>query len=263
MIKNQKKSHSFLSTVLAVFVAFTAIALVGTMFKVDDTPTVDKVELETSTVYFIPSKQWAEDNSSYGVWCWSDNSLPAARFVLATDVDENGVYELEIPTGYTSMLFVDLNQGATNLGLNWENKRDQTQDMTVPIDDNIYYHQYDNSWSNSSDLLYSPTTEEVNVAINIYTWDQYQSVYVYCFDKFNNTEPVIIPTAKISDYIYRATIPAGYTHIIFIQYNNYDISEGWENILHQTRDLLIPDNNNMEFMTFFDEWENTQDGSSD
>lgn len=237
--EKRNSGNSAISIILTILVIFGVVGLLGSVFDIslpDDTN--DNVELDPTTVYLVPGPNWASDGSSFGAWCWSNTNLPAAGFVLATDEDDDGVYELNIPGGYTSMLFVDLVPGATNLGVNWENKREQSSDQRVPTDENVYYHAYASEWADHSEMLYSPITQEKTV--------YFRSIggttpVLYMFDKTGQKEGQFV-TTEYNGNGFGATVLAGYTHVIFIIYNSAvpPIASGWDNIEYQTTDLEIP-----------------------
>lgn len=241
--KNKRKNASRVSSILAtILIVASLLACVGGVvhfFRGKNNTSDNNVVVNEKIVYFVPGDEWSSDASGYGAWCWSESSLPASRLVLGTDENEDGTYEFKIPDGYTSLLFVDLKPEATQLGLNWENVRAQTTDLVVPTDENVYYHQYASEWTANSNMLYNVTTEEIDVFLdNEYAFNV--NPVVYCFDKTGKTDAVFIGMAQIGSSNYAGTIPAGYTHIIFIEYSSEEFIDTWDGIINQTSDLIIP-----------------------
>lgn len=254
-----KKSNSSLSTFIKTGLAILLIlGVIAAIIKVIDIPNLkDDNNQETTpkftNVYLVPSDSWSADGSSYGVWCWNDTGVPASSFVLGTDENEDGVYEFKISKEYTSMLFVDLIPEATELGADWKNKREQTDNLTVPVDDKVYYHHYCSEWAASSDMLFNVTTFDTNVYLdNPAQWAMLQNPVVYYFDKTGKNEPNFIQMNQCGSSQYIASIPSGYTHIIFI---DYDVEgSGWDGILNQTSDLIIPVGEANHYDLLTNEW---------
>ena len=235
--KNSGKISSIISTVLVVFAILAVFGGLAELMHRDSVST----KVEYKTIYFIPSEEWESDGSLYGVWCWSASSMPAASFVLATDENKDGVYEFKINQEYTGLTFVDLKPDTNQLGANWDNKRAQTDDLTVPTDKNVYYHQYCNEWSADSNMLYNVTTSETTVYLdNTAQWAAFQIPVVYYFDKTGKNEPDFVQMTQYGAHDYTATIPAGFTHIVFLEYDESGTLGSWDNVLNQTSDLIIP-----------------------
>ena len=71
-------------------------------------------------------------------------------------------------------------------------------------------------------------------------WAGMQMPVVYYFDKTGKNEPAFKQMAQTGSSKFAAVIPAGYTHIIFIDYDEGGIIGTWDNVLNQTLDLIIP-----------------------
>ena len=237
-----------LSAVVSIFEATSVIDLSSILdrFKKDKTEYVD--------VNLVPGDAWSEDSSAYGAWCWNDSSEPSATFVLATDEDGDGVYTVRINTAYTSMLFVDLVPDATEPGADWVYKREQTDNLTVPKDENVYYHVYANTWSDNAELLYNVTTVDVTVFLNTNYWGQMQPPVMYCIDKTGVNASEFIEMNQTGSSLYTAVVPAGYTHIIFLEYGEDGVIGEWNDVITQTEDLDIPVNNFVYYLTETNTW---------
>ena len=246
---NRNKKSSVLTVILTIFVVF---ACVGLFAKIFDIHIIDKSEEPTyKTVYLVPGDNWADDGSNYGAWCWSSTGVPAPTFVLATDDDSDGIFELKISSDYSRMSFVDLKPGETKLGVDWANKREQSADLDVPKGKNIYYHAYAQEWSQSDELLFTITTQECNIKLDNSNTDEWLcniNPVVYYFDKTGKSEAGFVQMNRIGDNTFTVTIPAGYTHLLFIEYSSDENIGSWDNILNQTNDLIIPGNNYTYFI---------------
>ena len=168
---NRKKSKvtQFLSNLVIILVL---VGVLGFAINMLDFGTNDKVE--NVTVYLVPGTEWSSDSSSYGAWCWNNSGVPEGSFVLVTDKDEDCVFEFNVSTEYSRMLFVDLVPEATELGDDWKNKRAQTDNLAVPTDKKVYYHQYANEWSDSTDMLFNVTTSDVAVYLDTSNWQRFK-----------------------------------------------------------------------------------------
>ena len=244
--KNKKFTNSkFYKIASKVCIVLLILAIVGALASMLDFKWLDNIVKKDEApnyvdVHIVPGDKWASDGSSYGAWCWNDSGVPAAAFVLATDEDGDGVHTVRVSNEFSNILFVDLVPGATELGASWVNKREQTNNLLVPNDDNVYYHIYASEWTNTSDLMFAPTTEEVSVVIQANAWDVMNTPVMYCFDKTGVKEPCFVEMTQCGAHDYTATVPSGYTHVIFIEYSDNSYMGSWDEIVHQTADLIIP-----------------------
>ena len=239
-----RKAQNICRSIIALF---AILGIVGGILALFDFNAADWIkdrldkEPKHAEVYLVPGDEWSSDGSSYGAWCWNDSGVPQGAFVLATDENEDGVFELKISKEYTSMLFVDLVPDATELVADWKYMRVQTDNLKVPSDDNVYYHAYANQWSENADAMYVVTRSEVEVFVDVHArWYVYTVPMVYCFDKTGVNEPEFVLMEQRGDTIYSGTVPAGYTHIIFLEYDETGIQGTWDGVINQTQDLAIP-----------------------
>lgn len=251
-LPNRKKKTSFV-TILLYILLFSAVAgLVANVIV----PGLSNITNDTSTVtvYMVPSEAWSSDGSNYGAWCWNNNGVPEAAFVLGTDKDNDGIIEFNVSTDYSRMLFVDLIPESNQLGEDWCNKRQQTDNLSIPTGKNVYYHQSVNEWSDSPTPIYYVTTDIKTVFINTSNFAALKSPVVYYFDKTGTNDPNFILMTQCGDATFTADIPAGYTHVIFIDYSSEGVIGSWNNIINQTEDLLIPTDNNNLYDTSLGSW---------
>lgn len=255
--KNERRRRSerpsWVRIIIVIFVAIAAVGLLANLldFNIDFNFNNDKEE--TVTVYLVPGDEWA-DGSSIGAWCWNNSGVPEGSFVLGTDKNEDGVYEFNVSTDYSRMLFVDLVPEATELGDDWANKRAQTDNLAIPSNKNVYYHQYANEWSDSTDMLFNVTTADFTVYLDASDWAVLQTPVMYYFDKTGVNESNFVAMTQTGSAKYTATVPAGYTHIIFIDYDESGAIGTWDNILNQTADLIIPTDSMNIFSTSANSW---------
>ena len=64
-----------------------------------------------------------------------------------TDENGDGVYEVVVPDGYNNVIFCRMNPSATkNI---WDNKWNQTADLTVPSDDKVKFVVPEGWWDSA------------------------------------------------------------------------------------------------------------------
>jgi hypothetical protein len=99
-------------------------------------------------VYLVVNSTW-NDGSIMGAWVWGAGD----QWIVATPTEDPNVFEITLSPGANMLVFADLNKGATELGDQWINRREQSGDLAVPdkSDDKIYYHVANATWSNSSE----------------------------------------------------------------------------------------------------------------
>ena len=82
-----------------------------------------------STLYFKASTEWKSDGARFAAYFFGNGDTWASM----TDADGDGYYECAVPTGgYTSVIFCRMNGSAA--ANNWDNKWNQTADLTIPTD---------------------------------------------------------------------------------------------------------------------------------
>ncbi len=94
------------------------------------------VKPETKLVIYLnpKSSNWKQNNERYAAYFWDPI---AATWVDMTDTNNDGLYECEVPDGAKKVIICRMN--GTNKANNWDNKWDQTADLTVPTDEKIVY----------------------------------------------------------------------------------------------------------------------------
>ena len=97
-------------------------------------------------VYLKPSNNWKSDGARFAARFWNDGG--GETWMSMNDLDGDGVYSCEIPTGYAKVIFVRMNGSSTEN--NWDNKWNQTIDLNVPTNNNILYTLTNSSWDTGS-----------------------------------------------------------------------------------------------------------------
>ena len=79
-------------------------------------------------LYLKPNDNWVIDNARFAAYFFGNGET----WVGMTDPDGDGVYQVNVPDGYPSVIFCRMNPSATDN--NWGTKWNQTGDLTVPSD---------------------------------------------------------------------------------------------------------------------------------
>lgn len=109
---------------------------------VEQTVSNQKPVESAGKLYLIPNANWKVDNARFAAYFFGNGE----RWLDMTDADSDGVYECELPEGYPSVIFCRMNPNAT--ANNWNNKWNQTADLTVPTDGTNCYTIPEGSWDN-------------------------------------------------------------------------------------------------------------------
>lgn len=138
-------------------------------------------------VYLKPNANWRGSNARFALHCFNDNS--GAWFDMV-DSDEDGIYEGCVPEIYSTIIFCRMNPGTTEN--NWDNKWNQTADLTVPTDDKNCYFITEDSWDQGTwDVLPPPLeTADCTVTVHFQNTLNWESVNGYAW---TNTWPASYP----------------------------------------------------------------------
>ena len=116
-----------------------------------DTPDTPVVPSEGKVLYLVPGS-WDDDGSLMGAWFWVTGAN--GSWTAVTDSNGDGIYEVVVPEGCDNVIFADFKAGATSM--DWNVKVNQTADLKVPTDDNVYYHANASVWKNNSEAEETP-----------------------------------------------------------------------------------------------------------
>lgn len=108
-------------------------------------PEVEEPEVTANMLYLKPNSNWETDNARFAAYFFG--GTPGELWVSMTDSDADGIYEVNIPEGYDygcSVIFCRMNPNTT--ANNWNNKWNQTSDLTAPTDGNNLYTVKDGTW---------------------------------------------------------------------------------------------------------------------
>ena len=91
-------------------------------------------------LYLTPNANWKKDNARFAAYFFGNGE----KWVSMTYNSELGVYEVTVPAGYPSVIFCRMNPNAS--ANNWNNKWNQTADLTVPTNGTNHYTVKEGTW---------------------------------------------------------------------------------------------------------------------
>lgn len=107
-------------------------------------PENEEVEVTENVLYLKPNSNWKVDNARFAAYFFKGSTT---TWVSMTDSDSDGIYEVNIPTGYNTgnnVIFCRMNPSTT--ANNWNNKWNQTADLVIPTDGKNLYTVKDGTW---------------------------------------------------------------------------------------------------------------------
>lgn len=106
-----------------------------------------KLTVKDPNLYLKPNSNWTQASARFAAYFFN-NSTGKNTWVSMTDSDKDGIYEVKVPAGYPNVIFCRMN--GSNTSNNWNNKWDQTNDLTIPTNGYNLYTVAAGAWSNGS-----------------------------------------------------------------------------------------------------------------
>lgn len=112
---------------------------------------VATVEVETEAepapespeyIYLKPNGNWMQANARFAVYTWSNTDT--TKWVDMTDSNGDGIYEVSKSELFGNIIFCRMNPDAQDN--NWNNKWNQTVDLTLPADGTNMYTVANGAW---------------------------------------------------------------------------------------------------------------------
>ncbi len=127
-----KRTGKILVALLAVIILLTSMSAL----------TVSAATGQPEKLYLTPNANWKQSNARFAAYFFGNGET----WVSMTDADKDGVYEVTVPTTkkYPSVIFCRMNPSAT--ANNWNNKWNQTADLTIPTDGTNHYTVKESTW---------------------------------------------------------------------------------------------------------------------
>lgn len=112
-------------------------------------PEQEEPEVTENVLYLKPNSNWKIDNARFAAYFFHTGGGDA--WVSMSDSDGDGIYEGNIPTGYTfgeNVIFCRMNPNTTSN--NWNNKWNQTADLVIPTNGDNLYTVAEGAWDKGS-----------------------------------------------------------------------------------------------------------------
>lgn len=106
-------------------------------------PKQEEPEVTEKVVYLKPNNNWKEANARFAAYFWNNSGNVWVSMTACGD----GTYEVHLPEGYDygcNVIFCRMNPGTT--ANNWNNKWNQTSDLTTPTDGKNLYTVTEGTW---------------------------------------------------------------------------------------------------------------------
>lgn len=116
-------------------------------------PEVEEPEVTENVLYLKPNSNWKQSNARFAAYFFNDGGN---AWVSMVDSDSDGIYEVNIPEGYTfgdNVIFCRMNPSST--ANNWNNKWNQTADLKIPTDGKNLFTIPGNTWDNAANSNWS------------------------------------------------------------------------------------------------------------
>ena len=91
-------------------------------------------------LYLAPNANWKVDSARFAAYFFGNGE----KWVSMTDSVGDGMYEVATPAGYPNVIFCRMNPNAS--ANNWNNKWNQTSDLTVPTNGTNLYTVKEGTW---------------------------------------------------------------------------------------------------------------------
>ena len=122
------------------------MALAAVISIIAATPTI---------LYLTPNSNWTQANARFAAYFFGNGE----KWSSMTDSDGDGSYEVAVPSGYPNVIFCRMNPSAS--ANNWNNKWNQTGDLTIPTDGKNLFTIPNGSWNGATTTWSTYTKEEV------------------------------------------------------------------------------------------------------
>lgn len=116
-------------------------------------PEVEEPEVTENVLYLKPNSNWKQSNARFAAYFFNN---AGNAWVSMVDSDSDGIYEVNIPEGYTfgdNVIFCRMNPSST--ANNWNNKWNQTADLTIPTDGKNLFTIPGTTWNDATNSNWS------------------------------------------------------------------------------------------------------------
>ena len=116
-------------------------------------PEVEEPEVTENVLYLKPNSNWKQSNARFAAYFFNNGGN---AWVSMVDSDSDGIYEVNIPEGYTfgdNVIFCRMNPSST--ANNWNNKWNQTADLKIPTDGKNLFTIPGTTWDGATNSNWS------------------------------------------------------------------------------------------------------------
>jgi len=117
-----------------------------------DSPDSSDPESSANIIYLKPNSNWKQDNARFAAYFFGNGE----KWISMVAEGDNGVYKCEIPEGFPNVIFCRMIP--STIENNWNNKWNQTADLTIPTNGNNLYTVAEGSWDSGTWSTYIPST---------------------------------------------------------------------------------------------------------
>lgn len=117
-------------------------------------PEVEEPEVTENVLYLKPNSNWKQSNARFAAYFFINNDINV--WVSMVDSDSDGIYEVNIPEGYTfgdNVIFCRMNPSST--ANSWNNKWNQTADLKIPTDGKNLFTIPSTTWDGATNSNWS------------------------------------------------------------------------------------------------------------
>ena len=170
-------------------------------------PKQEEPEVTEKVVYLKPNANWTTDGARFAAYFFGGST--GEKWVSMTAI-EDGIYQVNLPEGYDygcNVIFCRMNPSTT--ANNWNNKWNQTGDLTVPTDGKNLFTLAESAWdgATASWSVYTPAaapapvaldtpvvTATVDVNVITLTWEAIEGASHYTVQVDDDVEEVVNDT---------------------------------------------------------------------
>ena len=147
MTTRSKTMNRLLSLVLCLCMV---LALMPAIPLTADAATATKI-------YLKPNSEWKQAGARFAAYFFGNGE----KWVSMTDSNGDGIYECDVPSGYTQVIFCRMNPSTSTNDWDSGNKWNQTADLNVPTDNKILFTVAAGYWDNASTTWSTPSCDDV------------------------------------------------------------------------------------------------------
>ena len=171
---------------------------------------IDKVSVDT--LYMKPNGNWTQANARFAAYFFGNGE----RWVSMTDSNGDGVYEVAIPTdkSFPNVIFCRMNPNAS--ANNWDNKWNQTADLTISGNVDKVYVVKDGTWDNGggtwSTFAKTFTVAGTGAHLGATEWAAENTANDMTFDSTINAWVKTYTNVKAGTYTFKITYDHAWTY---------------------------------------------------